>query len=398
MNHKAHIAVFVITAFVCGCGSTRDADPRSALPPLCVLAPEKMPPNWRPSGKTHASLSQAEWSAAESQDAALAVQRGLSELSAFFREHPESIATLEDDAVESLIDASYAASNMPALQTEARAQARRALGKLLDPLMRREARSAGCPESQHLLVLTIYTDLLYPAESEELRHMVSLANGAFHNCGSLEAVMGYDYQHRLRATDVSINNVWDMLMWSIEYTGAQVVPGLSLPDKAPSLPLELWRFLERYPLTSAREYAEGAANETFYQTAYLATHIAYLPTGYGRYRIYISDSPGLYAFLRENFYEVLERGELDLSAEFVDLFRQYGCTEQNDLHIRDGTRYLLKRFHSAGDQWMDYRQQNAYDTIHAAWTGMAGVRARVPEPTAPGTYGAVVRSWLGHKN
>ena len=28
-------------------------------------------------------------------------------------------------------------------------------------------------------------------------------------------------------------------------------------------------------------------------------------------------------------------------AEFVDLFRQYGCTEQNDLQLRDGTRYLI---------------------------------------------------------
>jgi hypothetical protein len=95
-------------------------------------------------------------------------------------------------------------------------------------------------------------------------------------------------------------------------------------------------------------------------------------------------------------------GELDLLAEFVDLFRQYGCTERDDLQLRDGTRYLLKLFHTAGDHWMAHREPNEkakvsdYDAVHKAWTGMAGVRVRVPEPAKPGTYGGVVRRWLGY--
>lgn len=107
-------------------------------------------------------------------------------------------------------------------------------------------------------------------------------------------------------------------------------------------------------------------------------------------------------FLRENFYALLDMGELDLTAEFTDLFREYGCTEETGLQLRDGTRYLLKLFHSAGDSWMAYRkpyehrEPDSYDLIHKAWTGLSGVRPRVAEIPAPGTYGAVIRAWLKH--
>jgi hypothetical protein len=191
-------------------------------------------------------------------------------------------------------------------------------------------------------------------------------------------------------------------MWSITFTDAQLVPGLELPAGAPDLPPALWSVLGHHPLVPARAFPEGARNPPFYDTAYLATHIAYIPTGYGRHPIYIADAPWLYRFLRENFYPVLEMGELDLVAEFVDLFRQYGCTEQNDLQLRDGTRYPLRLFHSAGDRWMTYREPNEpantgdYNEVHKAWTGMAAVRVRVPEPPKPGTYGYVVRAWLGY--
>jgi hypothetical protein len=94
-------------------------------------------------------------------------------------------------------------------------------------------------------------------------------------------------------------------------------------------------------------------------------------------------------------------GELDLVAELVDSLRQYGCTPENDLQVRDGTRYLLDIFHDGGDRWMAYREPgetdadvDAYDLVHKAWTGVLGVRPRVLEPADPGTYGGVVRRWL----
>jgi hypothetical protein len=63
---------------------------------------------------------------------------------------------------------------------------------------------------------------------------------------------------------------------------------------------------------------------------------------------------------------------------------------------------LLTLFHRAGDRWMAHREPyelmavSDYDAVHKAWTGMSGVRVRSPEPAVAGTYGAIVRQWLGH--
>lgn len=368
--------------------------------PLCVLAPAAMPETWHPFGQVHNSLSDAQWSVEEAHDAEYAVRTGLNELNDFFSSHPRSIQSLVDDAVEPFLDASYSAENMPAVQKAARAEASRVLTVLLAPYLGRKPNTAGCDEFSSLLDLTIYSHAVLARSDMRVEFMVALTNAAFRACGSLAAAMGYDYHQRLAAEEMSSDDVWDLVMWSITFTDAQLVPSLEVPTEARNLPPALWSFLARYPLTPARAYPEGASDARFYKTAYLATHIAYIPTGYGRHAIYIADSPALYRFLRENFYAVLEMGELDLVAEFVDLFRQYGCTEGNDLQVRDGTRYLLQLFHTAGDHWMTYRRPDEvakvsdYDLVHKAWTGMAGVRVRVPEPPRPGTYGQIVRRWL----
>jgi hypothetical protein len=252
------------------------------------------------------------------------------------------------------------------------------------------------------MMLTSFAQTLYPPGSGETGRLVNLTNASARACGSIEAVLGYDYRQMLSSGRIPGDEAWELVMWSIRFIDAQAIRGLAMPSGARMLPEDVWRFYERHPFTGAAAYPDRANNDEFYKTAYLATHLAYIPTGYGRYRIYVADSPTLYEFLRGNFYAVLELGELDLVAEFVDLFRQYGCTERNDLQVRDGTRHLLKLFHAAGDRWMAHREPyeekevSRYDAIHKVWTGMAGVRARVPEFPEPGTYGSIVRAWLGY--
>jgi hypothetical protein len=388
-------STILLLLLTCGC-SARNREP------LCAIAPAAMPKSWRPSGNIQKNLSAAPWSADEVEDAAYAVRTGLNELGDFFSSRPAAVLALKDDAVEPLLDASYAAANMPALQIAARDQARRLLLLLLAPYLRRGTDAATCREFSQLLNFTIYSHALLPEGDSRLLLMVALTNSAYRSCGSLPAAMGYDYRRKLGAANISTDDAGDLVLWSVSFTDAQLAPGLQLPTEARDLPPALWRFLAHYPLAGARSYRNGALNKEFYDTAYLATHIAYIPTGYGRYPIYVEDAPNLYGFLRQNFYAVLEMGELDLVAEFVDLFRQYGCTEQNDLQVRDGTRYLLRLFHGAGDRWMAYREPyetakiDDYDAVHKAWTGMSGVRVRVPEPTEPGTYGGIIRGWLGY--
>jgi hypothetical protein len=369
-------------------------------PLLCALTPGDMPENWRPRGKIHETLGEQEWSDTETQDAIAAVREGLDELGEYFATHPKAISALGADAVEMLIDASYAAGNMPELRTQAREQARRALAVLIEPVLNRDPAAETCADLWYLLSLTAYTHTLYPAVSVETKTLINLTNASLHACGSLETVVGYDYGDMLTRGQISTDDAWELVMWSIQLTEAQSIAGLELPAGAQTLPEEIWRFFERHPFEGAKAYPDGGDNNHFYHTAYLATHLAYIPTGYGRYPIYVRDAPALYQFLRGNFYDVLETGELDLVAEFVDLFRQYGCTEKNDLQVRDGTRYLLRLFHAAGGRWMNHREPyeekdiSDYDLTHKAWTGMSGVRARIPEPPEPGTYGATVRAWL----
>jgi hypothetical protein len=259
-----------------------------------------------------------------------------------------------------------------------------------------------CSDYSSLLSFTIYAQALLPPSDGRVRQMVERTNIAFRDCGSLEKAMETDYQRTLSNAHASTDALFDLAMWSISLTDAQTIAGLEVPAEARDLPPALWQYIRRYSWPAARNFPEKAKNDIFYDAAYLATHLAYIPTGYGRHPIYIDDAPSLYRFLRENFYAVLEMGELDLTSEFVDLFRQYGCTEENDLQLRDGTRYLLRLFHAAGDRWMAHRepgsttQPSDYDLIHTAWTGMSGVRVRVPEEAAPATYGGIVRQWLGH--
>lgn len=370
--------------------------------PLCVLSPLEMPKSWRPWGEVQKSLSAAPWSNSEEQDVLYSIKRGLDELNDYYSKQPSAVAALGDDAVESFIEVTYAAANTPAIQDAARNGALRNLTMLIAPYLRRGSKSASCDEYEPLLPLSIYAHSLYPANDPRILTMVTLTNSAYRACGSLKAAMGYDYRRRLAAKHVPTEHVFDMVIWSIWFTKAQLVPGLELPAAARNLPPALWRFLETYPLIGAEAYWDGASNGKFYETAYLATHIAYIPTGVHRYPIYVEDSPSLYRFLRQNFYAALQMGELDLVAEFVDSFRQYGCTEINDLQVRDGTRYLLKLFHAAGDSWIAHQEPDEsgkvddYDTIHKAWTGMLGVRTRVPEPAERGTYGGILRDWLRH--
>jgi hypothetical protein len=359
-----------------------------------------MPESWRPMGKIHQSLGQQKWSDTEAQDAIAAVREGLNELGEYFTTHPDAIPVLKTNAVESLIDPSYAAGNMPELRAQARMQARRVLAVLIQPVLNLDPAAEPCEDLWYLLSLTAYAHTLYPAGSEETGRLINLTNASLHACGSLEAVVGYDYRAMLMRDEIPADDAWELVLWSIRLTDAQSVPGLDLPGGAQQLTEGIWRFFERHPFRGANAYPDGANNEDFYQTAYLATHLAYIPTGYDRYPIYVRDAPALYQFLRSNFYAVLETGELDLMAEFVDLFRQYGCTERNDLQVRDGSRYLLRLFHAAGGRWMAHREPyeqrdiGNYDLIHKPWTGMSGLRPRIPQSPEPGTYGAVVRAWL----
>jgi hypothetical protein len=362
-----------------------------------------MPESWRPSAKMQKGLRAEPWSAREAEDVQYAIKTGVDEMLDHFAKRPNAVTELWDDAVEALIDLTYSGgTGSPAVDAAARDGAHRNLGILIAPYLDRDPKSARCDEFEKLLPLAVYAHRFYSADDTRTAKIVALANSAYRKCGSLaKAIKDYDYPGMLANKTLPTEDVFNLVIWSIQLIEAELVPGLELSREARELAPKLWRYLESYPLDGAKAYKNGAWSEKFKATGYLATHIAYIPTGYHRHPIYTEDSPRVYRFHRENFYPLLEMGELDLLAEFVDSLRQYGCTEENDMQVRDGTRYLLKVFHDGKDRWMNYREPGEtdkdlddYDLIHKPWSATIGIRPRVPEPAAPGTYGGVVRKWL----
>ncbi len=389
--------LLVLFAWSCHGPALRPDAKTSTDLPLHALAVEEMPESWRPFGAVQESLSRTPWTVSESKEAARAARAGLAELIAFFEANPKSVYELRLDPVECLIDAMYSASNMPEMMERAHEHALRNLTLLVNHALNRARGPVGCVAYTWLVALCNYGNTLYSENALEKQRIINLANAALMSCTEFD-----NYDETLAAGGVSIREIKGLVQWSIIMIEAQTVPGLQVPENGTTLVPKLWEFFGTYPLAYARTYPEGAKNKRFIETAYLVTHAGYIPTGYGRHPIYIEDAPWLYRFLRENFYAVLEAGNLDLIAEFVDLFRQYGCTEENDLQVRDGTRYLLRLYREAGESWINYREPaekgkilHAYALIHKPWTGMAGVRRRVTEPPKEGNYAWVFRTATG---
>ena len=362
----------------------------------CTSTIELMPPSWRPPVAT----DDRPWSPAEQADADAAVRAGFEEMAAYFDAHPEALPELWDNAVEAFVDVAYAADNMPALRDAALDRATGSLFAIVGPTHPRAPR---CGEGGAVRTRRVYAHTLQARRpTDELARLrarlLDRTNVALADCGGLAGIIGADPFERLGDPALPNGEVYGYVMWSITLLDAQTIDGLHLPEGVTAFVGRLWGYLGRYPLPAAADAPDGANDPAVYDTAYLVTHVAYLPTGYGRHRLRVEDAPWLHRYLRENFYAVLAMGELDLVAEFVDLYRQYGCTEANDRQLRDGSRHLLRLYATAGRRWMAHRESyetmesNAYDLLHKPWTAIAGLRRRRFEPIRPGSYGAAAQA------
>ncbi len=371
--------------------------------PLCVLDPTRLPESWRPSAEVQKSLNPAPWSEREADDAEHAIRTGLDEMIGYFKRKPSAVQTLWDDSIEALIQLTHSSANEPELDAKARQAARDNLTVLIDTHLKLNPDSARCDEFEDLLPLAIFAHRLYPAHDARTDAATKRTNAAYRACGSLAAATGQHLHTILidKPAQPDVEDLFDLHLWCLWLIEAEVFPDIELSVEARQFPPAAWKYLESYRLVGASGFENGARDETFMDIADLATHIAHIPTGVHRYPLYVADSPRLYRFHRENFYPVLQSGERDLLASLVDTLRQYGCTAENDIQVRDGARYLLKVFHDSDDRWMNDRKSGEahadlddYDVIHYPWTAVLALRARQFEQPQPGTYGAIVRRWL----
>jgi len=381
-----------------------------------ILELSQMPASWRPAPAFEKSLSSAPWSEAESSAADYAKKKAVEEMIQFFDRKPSAVRELHDDSVEALIQVTYASTNEPEFDAQILDAARKNLTILIGSYADRERETARCREFEDLLPLAIFAHRLFPADDYLTSVITKRTNAAFRACGSLaratsnvlrRAMSVKPTERRSRGTSSRretlnhLEDLFDLSLWSIWLTEAQLLPDIQLPEEAREFAPTAWDYLDGYPLAGADAFAGGATNEIFITTADLATHIAHIPTGVHRFPLHVSYAPELYRFHRENFYPVMQSGDFDLLASFLDTLRQYGCTPEDDRQVRDGSRLLLQVFRNNGDTWMTQRADGKmdsrlsdYDRIHRPWTAVLGLRDRKPERPQPGTYGGLVLRWL----
>ncbi len=398
---KRWIFFTILSLGVSSSGMAETADP------LCVPDPDQMPPSWRPSPELQKSLNPAPWSESETKDAEAAIKSGLDEMIGYFRQYPSAVQKLWDDSIEALIEVTYSSANPPEFDAKIRDAARENLTALLTPYLEDEPETAECDEFKHFLPLAIFAHRLYPAEHKLTNVVTKRVNAAYRDCGSLEAATEDIFQ-KVREDNQDpdeyidhLEDLFDLYVWALWLIEAELYPDIELPDEARSFGQKAWKHFETLPLPNVDKFEEGIEDEKFVILADLVPHIAHIPTGVHRYPLYVEDYPDLYRYHRENFYAVMQLGEVDLFASFVDTLRQYGCTPENDVQVRDGTRFMLEIFHDNKDRWIDYDQENEadddrddYKIIHDPWTTVLGIRDRKLEQPKPGTYGALIRRWL----
>jgi hypothetical protein len=374
--------------------------------PPCVLDPARMPASWQAPAEVSKGLHPAPWSQGEAKDAKYAIGVGLDEMIAYFKQKHSAVKELWDDSIEALIQLTYSSANRPAFDAKARKAARQNLATLIEPFIELDPKSATCTEFDSLLpiaLFALFAHKLYPPGNTRTAVVTKRTNAAYRACGSFEAATE-DYLHAILAGEEepadNLEDLFDLYIWTLWLIEAELYPDIALPAEARAFAPKVWKYFRTYRLPDASDFKDGARDQMFIKIADLATHIAHIPTGVHRFPLYVSDSPSLYRFHRENFYPVMQSGQRDLLASFVDTLRQYGCTAEDDVQVRDGTRLLLKVFHDGGDRWMNKQPDGVtgnvadYRLIHKPWTRTLGIRPRQWEQPRPGTYGGTVRRWL----
>lgn len=324
-----------------------------------------------------------------------------------FTKRPGMVDELGTDALESIINGAFAGSNMPEIRKAGISLGQEILIQLAqNALQDGSPTCAGLRDSDlpTLVQYAHYLQLQTPpnATLQTVQDaLMEATNNALVNCSSLEDYLGFNATVRLGKYPTSIKEVssagdwidplYAMTMQAVDTLSLLGIKGLNMPGGALDYVASFWAYLFDYPFPRAQDYQDGIYDPAFEQNSYIVTHLAYVVTGYQRYELETADAPWLFKYLRENFYAAVESRHLDLYAEFIDNFRQYGCTSQNDQQTMDGTLVLLERYRQAEGHWMNHRDPDdeaelgAYDVMHKAWTAYVALHRRVYEKPPQGT-------------
>jgi len=359
-------------------------------PGTCLL---ELPTEWEPPSSIPLPADYHDvWTEEEQTLAEYASQKSLDELVGFFDGiDEERILNLGTNGINSVIDQCFASANKPAFHQKACEGANRIM-KIING-----GEGWACRRMRmktKMLFYAHYLTLIFPLDRElkEIRsHYIKVVQKSMDQCEDLDEF--------LAASDVSWRDNLDLdnpaaLSRDIlrDYVHQQglinlySIPEFVVPAEVDHFIWRLWTFAAKYPYLDADE-GIGYRAETR-KHGYLLTHVAYWPTGYGRHRQFLSDSRYVYDYVRKNYWAAARTfdADPDLLAEFIDILRACGCTEDDDVMVRYGARLFLNSFKAHGESFMSHTNSD-YSAIHGPWTAIAAVSRFQVEPIVPGSHG-----------
>jgi hypothetical protein len=81
--------------------------------------------------------------------------------------------------------------------------------------------------------------------------------------------------------------------------------------------------------------------------------------------------------MRRELSKALEVDEMELVAEFIDVFHSAGLSESSDQEMCEATRQLLATQNADGSWGTRTPDEDSYDAIHPTWTAVHALRSRV---------------------
>ena len=384
-------------------------------PAICINDIHILPENWRAPDDVVFKDPGGPWTAEEQALADEAVDEGLNELISFFEEaSDERIRGLGIDASSSVFDYVISSEGMPKFHQRAVDTAIKVLEVSVEDYIKDDSDdNVECIEMFAKATFSGYAHRLSMEAPKDLDlkrirdRLVDHLNKSFEKCGSLDMVFTdgvadqeEPWRKSLEEHDLLYDEASDWVAWSSALINCLTIPDLEMPEETNDFLFSAWKFFGEYGIPSYVDYEEEEDRRgSFEEMAYLATHIQFVSTGYGRHYCYVRHAPFLYQYYRQNYYAAMSAGH-DLFAEFVDVLMGYGCTAENDVQVRHGLRYMLHLYEQANhtfvnelEDWESNKKDlSDYDIIHKPWTGVASLETNgCFEPELPGSYGHAFR-------
>ncbi|KAL7581456.1 hypothetical protein ACA910_022033 [Epithemia clementina (nom. ined.)] len=385
-------------------------------PAICINDPLLMPKSWRAPEDVLFQDPGGPWTAEEQALADEAVDEGLHELISFFEKASHKrIRGLGTDAVNSVFDYVISSQSMPKFHQRAVDIAVKVLKVSVEEYIQ-EGVDVECDNMYAKTTFSGYAHRLAieapkDMQLKEIRDaLIDHLNKSIKECETLDSMFsdgvdeGDAWRDKMADKDLESDEVYEWNMWAVALTNCLTIPELKLPEDTQEFIARVWQYAASYELPYYADYEEEEdPRGSFKDLAYLATHLQFIATGYGRHYCYVKEAPYLYHYYRENFYAAMNVGGHDLIAEFIDNLMTYGCTAENDIHVRHGVRYMLHLYKSANhtfvnhlEEWEESKKDlSDYDLIHKPWTGIASLETNgCFEPEVPGSYGHAFRKAL----